>query len=141
MLRNSRVFANKLLTANKKIKILFYHAGPAQWINDAVLVFKTYIDLLYPDLAEQLEWVLPIQQEISDDELVQYIEQNKICIGLDENGCKYHGTKPLPITEMQGDHIIEHTNGGRTSIENLQMLCIECHGEKTKQFNTKEIIV
>ncbi len=75
MLRNSRVFANKLLTANKKIKILFYHAGPAQWINDAVLVFKTYIDLLYPDLAEQLEWVLPIQQEISDDELINHIKE------------------------------------------------------------------
>ena len=71
---------------------------------------------------------------------IKYIEQNRICVGLDENGCKYHGIKPLPITEMEGDHIVEHTNGGKTNIDNLQMLCIECHGEKTKQFNTNEVV-
>ena len=67
----------------RKFKILFYHCSGftnTAWLYTTVLQFKTYIDLLYPDLAEQLEWSIPIQQEILDDELVQYIEQNKIDI-------------------------------------------------------------
>jgi hypothetical protein len=72
---------------------------------------------------------------------IKYIEQNRICVGIDGEVCKYHGTEPLPITEMQGDHITEHTNGGKTVIDNLQMLCIDCHTEKTKRFNTKEIVL
>lgn len=39
-----------------------------------VLVFKTFIDILYPDLSEKLEWVLPIQNSLSDEVLVQYIK-------------------------------------------------------------------
>ena len=71
---------------------------------------------------------------------IKYIEQNRVCVGFDGGGCRYHGTEPLSYGEMEGDHIVEHTNGGKTVIENLQMLCMECHSEKTKQFNTKEIV-
>ena len=66
----------------KKIKVLFYHAGgvfsttnqPA-WLYPAALQLKTYIDLLYPDLAKNMEWLLPIQQEITDAELIKTIDQ------------------------------------------------------------------
>jgi hypothetical protein len=61
----------------KKTRILFYHAGMPGWIKVNVLVFKTFIDILYPDLAEKLEWVLPIQDSMSDEELLRYIKQTK----------------------------------------------------------------
>jgi tRNA A37 methylthiotransferase MiaB len=60
----------------KKLKILFYHAGGhTAWLYPAAIQLKTYIDLLYPELAERLEWLIPIQQEISDKELIKHIEQ------------------------------------------------------------------
>ncbi len=68
------VFANNLSAANKKIKILFYHAGGSTaWLYPAALQLKTYIDLLYPDLAEKLEWIIPLQQEVTDQELINHI--------------------------------------------------------------------
>jgi radical SAM superfamily enzyme YgiQ (UPF0313 family) len=64
----------------KKTKILFYHPGMHGWIKVNVLVFKTFIDTLYPDLAEKLEWILPVQDEMSDVELLQHIKQNNVDI-------------------------------------------------------------
>lgn len=64
--------------ASEKIKILFYHAGNIQWgiwIATASLTFKTYIDLRYPDLAARLEWLVPIQTRMNDDEIIDYIDQ------------------------------------------------------------------
>lgn len=58
------------------MKILFYHAGrDTAWLYPAALQLKTYIDLFYKDVADQLEWLIPIQQEVLDDELIQHIEQ------------------------------------------------------------------
>ena len=60
----------------KKLKILFYHAGGhTAWLYPAALQLKTYIDLFYQDIADHLEWLIPIQQEVSDDELIQHIKQ------------------------------------------------------------------
>jgi tRNA A37 methylthiotransferase MiaB len=62
-----------------KLKILFYHAGSAggqtAWLYPAALQLKTYIDLFYQNVADQLEWLVPIQQEVSDAELIQHIER------------------------------------------------------------------
>ena len=59
-----------------KLKILFYHAGGhTAWLYPAALQLKTYIDLFYQDVADQLEWLVPIQQEVSDEELIRHIEQ------------------------------------------------------------------
>lgn len=66
--------------SQKKTRILFYHSGMQGWIKVNVLVFKTFIDTLYPDLAENLEWLLPIQDAMTDDELVQHIKQNSVDI-------------------------------------------------------------
>lgn len=67
----------------KKLKILFYHAGGhTAWLYPAALQLKTYIDLFHPDVAEHLEWLIPIQQEVSDEELIQHIKQtdaNVLC--------------------------------------------------------------
>jgi len=59
-----------------KLKILFYHAGGhTAWLYPAALQLKTYIDLFYQDIADQLEWLIPVQQEVSDEELIKHIEQ------------------------------------------------------------------
>lgn len=59
-----------------KLKILFYHAGGhTAWLYPAALQLKTYIDLFYQDVADKLEWLIPIQQEVSDEELIRHIEQ------------------------------------------------------------------
>ena len=66
-----------VVTAPKtKLKILFYHAGGhTAWLYPAALQLKTYIDLFYQDVADQLEWLIPIQQEVSDEELIRHIKQ------------------------------------------------------------------
>lgn len=58
----------------KKTRILFYHSGMHDFIKVNVLVFKTFIDILYPNLAEKLDWVLPIQDSLTDDELIRYVK-------------------------------------------------------------------
>jgi tRNA A37 methylthiotransferase MiaB len=68
-----------------KLKILFYHAGGTfaghtAWLYPAVLQLKTYIDLFYQNVADQLEWLVPIQQEMSDDELIRHIEQTDVSV-------------------------------------------------------------
>jgi tRNA A37 methylthiotransferase MiaB len=65
---------------NKKIKILLYHCNAWGWIYTTALQLKTYIDLLYPATAEKLEWLTPLQNEVSDQELLQHIKQNKVDI-------------------------------------------------------------
>ena len=60
-----------------KLKILFYHAaGHYGWLYPAALQLKTYIDLLYPDLAQNIEWLVPIQKEMSAIILLHYIKPN-----------------------------------------------------------------
>jgi hypothetical protein len=67
-----------VVASKNKLKILFYHAGNhrhSAWLYPAALQLKTYIDLFYQDVADQLEWLIPIQHEVSDDELIRHIER------------------------------------------------------------------
>jgi len=45
------------------------------------------------------------------------------------NSCK----KKITKSQMQLDHIIALANGGNNDLSNIQVLCIACHGDKTKQ--------
>lgn len=58
----------------KKIKILFYHAGINDWLYPAALQFKTYIELHCPDTAEHLEWLIPLQTQTTDQELIDHVK-------------------------------------------------------------------
>ena len=59
-------------------KILFYHAvGYKSWLYPTILQLKTHIDLFYPDTAKRLEWLLPIQHRVSNQELIKQIEKTK----------------------------------------------------------------
>lgn len=53
----------------------------------------------------------------------QYKEQDGKCIKCG---------KSKSITEFQADHIKSWCNGGMTSLDNLQLLCVPCHKVKTK---------
>ena len=67
------------MPSSKKLKILFYHVGAhTAWLYPAALQLKTYIDLLYPELAEQLTWLIPLQQAATDQELIDHVEQNDV---------------------------------------------------------------
>jgi 5-methylcytosine-specific restriction endonuclease McrA len=46
--------------------------------------------------------------------------------------CNYCGDIGLEV-----DHVIELAIGGENTIDNLQVLCKECHKAKTIKFNTK----
>jgi len=70
----------------------------------------------------------------------KYIEQNKKCCGINGEDCK-HTNGEVAITDLQADHIIEHSIKGTTTINNLQMLCVDCHKEKTRGFVMKPELV
>ena len=56
------------------------------------------------------------------DKRAQYEKQGGLC-----PMCHEH----FEYEEMEGDHIIPWTRGGRTVPENLQMLCIKCNRSKS----------
>jgi tRNA A37 methylthiotransferase MiaB len=74
---------DRYVPANK-LKILFYHANPVDWpkawLYPLVLQLKMQIELFCPEIKDQLEWLIPIQQEISDEELIKQIEQTDVDI-------------------------------------------------------------
>ena len=45
------------------------------------------------------------------------------------NSCK----KKITKSAMQLDHIKALANGGNNDLSNIQVLCVACHGDKTKQ--------
>ena len=68
------------------------------------------------------EKVLSVRAFSKKDKRTKYEQQNGIC-----PICGQH----YEIEEMQGDHIVEWVNGGRTTLDNLQMVCHSCHKELT----------
>jgi len=80
------------------------------------------------------------------DEIVETVMKNSLdkkrCYTLQEKKKKWEeqGRKCAicnniqNIQNCQGDHINEYSNGGKTTYENLQILCIPCHEKKTSNF-------
>jgi len=65
---------------------------------------------------------LNIRQFEERDRKTVYAKQNKKC-----KMCK----KPFPLDKLQGDHIRPWSKGGPTTVDNCQLLCVECHKDKT----------
>lgn len=57
-----------------------------------------------------------------DEKLAKYEEQKHIC-----PKCK----QEFKYEEMEGDHIVPWSKGGKTEYDNLQMLCKKCNGRKS----------
>jgi hypothetical protein len=68
------------------------------------------------------ERCLSIRAFTDKDKTKKYNQQKGICPICGE----YH-----TIEEMEGDHIIPWSKGGKTTIDNLQMLCKKCNREKS----------
>ena len=59
------------------------------------------------------------------DKLAAYSRQNGICPSCRES---------FTFDEMEGDHIKPWSKGGRTTLDNCQMLCKSCNGKKTDKY-------
>ena len=59
------------------------------------------------------------------DKMDAYSKQDGIC-----PICGLH----FEFDEMEGDHIVPWSKGGRTVLENCQMLCKDCNGKKTNKY-------
>lgn len=64
---------------------------------------------------------LSIRAFLDRDKRTVYTKQGGIC-----PYCKKH----FEFNEMQGDHIVPWSKGGKSVLENLQMLCTECNLKK-----------
>lgn len=53
-----------------------------------------------------------------------------------EGKCACCGVIP---TDVQGDHIVRYSDGGKTEYKNLQALCKTCHDMKTRIENSKSV--
>ena len=65
---------------------------------------------------------LSLRSFLDRDKRTVYEKQGGVC-----PICK----KTFEFSEMQGDHIKPWSRGGKTVIENLQMLCVECNSVKS----------
>lgn len=59
--------------------------------------------------------------------LAVYEKQGHKCVGVN---CPEHG-RELDFSEMEADHIVPWSKGGKTVIENCQMLCRHCNRTKS----------
>jgi len=63
-----------------------------------------------------------------------FSERDKIAAYSKQNGvCPVCGEK-FEYKEMEGDHIKPWSKGGRTELENCQMLCKSCNGKKSNKY-------
>jgi 5-methylcytosine-specific restriction endonuclease McrA len=69
------------------------------------------------------ERVLSVRAFSDKDKRTKYEQQGHICPICG---------KEHPFENMHGDHIVEWSKGGKTVLENLQMVCHECHKELTR---------
>ena len=73
---------------------------------------------IYLYVLGEPEKVLSIRSFEEEDRLAVYAKQSGVC-----PMCKKH----FEYEEMQGDHVVPWSKGGKTTIDNLQMLCNTCN--------------
>lgn len=117
---------------------------------------KLYSELITDD-AEKLEKRLEIivkdlnKSKLFDNNCIIWKDPNRIfsrdqryAAWKNQNGrCPLTG-KDIPIIEIydsskwQADHILEHSLGGSTTVDNCQLVCAKAHSEKTAAFNSRD---
>lgn len=83
---------------------------------------KGIYEYVLSNCAKEKERCLSIRKFKDKDKRSAYEKQNGIC-----PICGKH----YAIEEMEGDHIVAWSKGGKTTIDNLQMLCKKCNREKS----------
>lgn len=89
--------------------------------DDDVNSKKGIYEYVLSNCSKDKERHLSIRKFSDKDKRTAYERQNGICPICG----KHH-----EIDEMEGDHIIPWSKGGKTTIDNLQMLCKKCNREK-----------
>lgn len=79
---------------------------------------------IYPYLFDGQEKHLNIRTFTDNQKRKQYEKQGGICIKCQQQ---------FDYKDMEGDHIIPWSKGGKTVPDNLQMLCAKCNGEKSNK--------
>lgn len=79
---------------------------------------------IYPYVLTRQEKYLSIRAFTPNMKREAYTRQDGIC-----PKCR----KQFPMENMEGDHIKLWSEGGRTISENCQMLCVDCHREKSSK--------
>lgn len=79
---------------------------------------------IYPYLFDNQEKHLSLRAFPIKMKKIAYKNQNGICVK-----CKQH----FEFNEMEGDHITPWSEGGHTTLDNLQMLCKRCNREKSNK--------
>ena len=90
--------------------------------DDDVNSKKGIYEYVLSNCSKDKERHLSIRKFSDKDKRTAYEKQNGICPICG----KYH-----TIEEMEGDHIVAWSKGGKTTIDNLQMLCKKCNREKS----------
>ena len=80
-----------------------------------------YQYLLEGETSAAEKW-LSLRQFDKDDMAAKYHEQGGLCAICG---------KPFDQKDMQGDHIVPWSKGGKTEYSNLQMLCVPCNLAKS----------
>ena len=89
--------------------------------DDEVTNPKGIYEYVLSNCSKDKEKHLSIREFSDKEKSMMYSKQNGIC-----PICGKH----YEIEEMEGDHIIPWSKGGKTTIDNLQMLCKKCNREK-----------
>lgn len=79
---------------------------------------------IYPYVLTGKEKYLNVRGFTDNMKQKVYEKQNGICISCNEH---------FELYEMEGDHITPWVEGGKTTEENCQMLCIECNRRKSNK--------
>ena len=79
---------------------------------------------IYEYLLTDDERVLNLRMFEENDKQTMYNQQDGKCAL-----CQ----RPFKIEEMHGDHIIPWSKGGKTTLENGQMLCVQCNLKKSNR--------
>lgn len=96
--------------------------------DDDVTNKKGIFEYLLSNKSAEKERCLSIRTFTDSQKRTAYERQNGVCPICN---------REFVIEDMQGDHIIEWSRGGKTTLDNLQMVCKCCHKEMTKRYVEK----
>ena len=92
--------------------------------DDDVTNKKGIFEYLLSNKSADKERLLSIRAFTDTQKRTAYEKQKGICPICGEE---------YAIEDMQGDHILEWSKGGKTTMDNLQMVCKSCHKKLTKR--------
>ena len=72
----------------------------------------------------------------NDQKQTIYFLNARKCQSVSGHSCP-NANRELAFEDCTFDHIKEYDDGGKTTVDNGQILCRDCHNYKTQQYRTK----